>query len=362
MQNKNSPESASDQKTNYNHIILVGLLLLAIFIFGFIIQTGTFEEKPVEEANMSTASPVKTISDDQTVQETVDANNQADNISDTPSNNIPAIESTKEQTGSNEQGDTDKQEIEENIQSSPENTTETDDDEGGDADIEKEEVAAVEETDDEALTDKYLLFNGEQFKQLFNEANLENLASLGEPPAITDNPVVDQRIRQIALDRGYRLRPMPLDESQLVFVEGDRHRLQPQAAQAYLDLRAAAAAEGLTIWIVSAYRNYDYQRNIFVNNVASPYTDKEVFEALKLISVPGYSRHHTGYTIDIAEGNYIFEAFADSKSYQWISANNYLNAKKHGWIPSYPPDGGKQGPDPEPWEFVYVGQEYLQHP
>ena len=359
MQNKNSPEPASDQKTNYNHIILVGLLLLAIFIFGFIIQTGTFEKKPVEEANMSTASPVKTISDDQTVQETVDANNQADNISDTPSNDIPAIESTKEQTGSNEQGDTDKQEIEENIQSSPENTTETDD---------EEEMAAVEDTDsqqeedDEDAADEYSLFNGEQFKQLFNEANLENLASLGEPPAITDDPVVDQRIRQIALDRGYRLRPMPLNESQLVFVEGDRHRLQPQAAQAYLDLRAAAAAEDLTIWIVSAYRNYDYQHNIFINNIAAPYTDEDVFEALKLISVPGYSRHHTGYTIDIAEGNYIFETFDDSKSYQWISANNYLNAKKHGWIPSYPPDGGKQGPDPEPWEFVYVGQEYLQHP
>src|SRR5690606_25521512 len=39
---------------------------------------------------------------------------------------------------------------------------------------------------------------------------------------------------------------------------------------------------------------------------------------------------------------------------------NYANAKRFGFIPSYPPDGGKQGPEPEPWEFVWVGVEVIR--
>ncbi len=200
------------------------------------------------------------------------------------------------------------------------------------------------------------VFTGNQFKQLFDEAELDNLATTGDPPAIVDNPEIDQRIRQIAVERGYQLRPMPTDVSKLVLVEGDRHRLQPAAAAAYYDLRAAAAADGLTIWLVSAYRSYDYQRPLFLRGVSAPYNNDDVFERLKTVALPGYSKHHTGYAIDLAEGNFIFDEFLKSASYTWLSADNYANVTRHGWIPSYPPDADNQGPDPESWEFVYVGQ------
>lgn len=211
----------------------------------------------------------------------------------------------------------------------------------------------------EPEAEAYLIFTGDEFNQLFNRVDLTNLAPLSDPPPITDDEEVDLRIRQIATDRGYRLRPMPADLDQLVVVEAERHRLQPEAAEAYEELKAAAAAEGLGIWLVSAYRSYDYQRPLFLKTLAAPYEDDLVFERLKLVAIPGYSKHHTGYTIDIAEGNLIFGDFAGSASYAWLSANNYENAKKHGWIPSYPPDAQNQGPDPEPWEFTYVGKQHL---
>ena len=166
-------------------------------------------------------------------------------------------------------------------------------------------------------------------------------------------------MRKIAEQRGYRHRPEVLDRNQLVFVEGSRHLLQAQAAQAYLDLKTVAAEAGHQLHVSSAFRDYDTQQQIFLNHSSEPYTDEDVNTVLKLRSIPGYSKHHTGYTVDFSEGSLTFETFINSQSYTWLSADNYLNAKKYGWIPSYPPDATNQGPDPEPWEFVYVGKEYL---
>ena len=135
-----------------------------------------------------------------------------------------------------------------------------------------------------------------------------------------------------------------MDVSKLVTVESEQHRLQPAAGAAYLKLKEAAAKEGLSIWLASAYRDYDYQRLIFLGQISMPINDEDINEQLKIFSIPGYSKHHTGYTIDIAEGNFVWQEFSKSASYEWISTNNYENAKKHGWIPSYPLDGGNQGP------------------
>jgi len=33
--------------------------------------------------------------------------------------------------------------------------------------------------------------------------------------------------------------------------------------------------------------------------------------------------------------------------------------KRFGFIPSYPENSGKQGPEPEPWEYVWVGEDVL---
>ena len=212
--------------------------------------------------------------------------------------------------------------------------------------------------------EEYLILNGDQFNQLFNQADLVNLASIEgvEPPEITGDQTRDEEIREIAIQRGYRHRPEVLDRNQLIPIEGEQHFLQPQAAEAYLQLKEAAAEAGHQIHISSAFRDYDLQRQIFLNNVGDPNQDEDVEQILKERSIPGYSKHHSGYTIDIGEGDFNFETFIDSESYAWLAADNYLNAKKHGWIPSYPPDATNQGPDPEPWEFVYVGRERLLNP
>jgi LAS superfamily LD-carboxypeptidase LdcB len=42
-----------------------------------------------------------------------------------------------------------------------------------------------------------------------------------------------------------------------------------------------------------------------------------------------------------------------------MSKDNYLQAKKYGWIPSYPEGAQQQGPEPEAWEYVWVGTASL---
>lgn len=206
----------------------------------------------------------------------------------------------------------------------------------------------------------YRMLDGDDFNELFNAVQMDNLLLPDDLPEIADDSTVEQRIRQIAADRGYRQRPIPADVSLLVLVEGRRHRLQPEAAQAYLLLKTAMAADGLTIQLASAYRGYSDQRWLFWQRISPPYTEQNIFDTLRRVAPPGYSKHHTGYAIDLITPG--LSDFSKSPSYAWLSANNYENAKRHGWIPSYPLDAKKQGPDPESWEFTFVGHQHLLTP
>ncbi len=97
-----------------------------------------------------------------------------------------------------------------------------------------------------------------------------------------------------------------------------------------------------------------------VTKIISGESDKEINDILITRSIPGYSKHHTGYTIDIGCGNYLLDySFADTECFDWLAVNNYENAKRFGFIPSYPENSGKQGPEPEPWEYVWVGEDVL---
>ena len=84
-------------------------------------------------------------------------------------------------------------------------------------------------------------------------------------------------------------------------------------------------------------------------------SDEALDLLMQTVAVPGYSKHHTGYAVDLRRGPASLFAFRDSAAYAWLSENNFANAMAHGWLPSYPDGVDDLGPEPEPWEFVYVG-------
>lgn len=215
-------------------------------------------------------------------------------------------------------------------------------------------------------------FTAQEFRDLYAAiaATYPNIKEVTSPPAITGSPSADDRIRMIAERRGYKLRSIPvapivkINESGL---EGD-DLLQTKAFEGWKELKAAAAKDKVPIRLLSAYRSLEYQRDLFnsrmqtagvsVDHIVGGNQDISIDQVLSLAAPPGYSRHHIGYTIDLAcYPNGQFVAFGTSECYKWISTNNYLKAKQNGWVPSYPSGTTDQGPEPEPWEYVWVGKD-----
>lgn len=185
----------------------------------------------------------------------------------------------------------------------------------------------------------------------FDDARLTGLQPLvGPPPAITGDAELDARIRQLAEARGYMRRAEP----SISLTPVDGRSLQPQAAAAWESLRTAAANAGHSISLTSAYRSASSQASIFRSRMTGT-SDAELDTLLETVAAPGYSKHHTGYAIDLRSGSAVLFDFADTPAYEWLAADNFANAKAHGWMPSYPDSVASQGPNPEPWEFVWAG-------
>lgn len=214
---------------------------------------------------------------------------------------------------------------------------------------------------------KFKFFTGDQFQRLYEQLIFPNTQSIASPPTITGNQTADARIQTIAISRGYELRSVPI----LPIVKTNAPRLtdddllQPKAHNGWRVLQDMAKKDGIPIALNSGYRSIESQRALFLGrlranggdnaSIAAGQADNAVVQTLAMTAPPGYSRHHTGYTIDLiceGSGGVPFEKTA---CYNWISANNYDKAKRAGWVPSYPENTADQGPEPESWEYVWVG-------
>ncbi len=208
-------------------------------------------------------------------------------------------------------------------------------------------------------------FTGEEFKNLYNTFSYPNTDQLTEPPYITGDPDADARIREIAEERGYRLRSHARDTLGVA----DGNPLQLLAHKPWEDLKAQAEADGIILTATWGFRSIEDQRQLFLDEIygrdAYPFDignglkDAEINEALEMVAPPGYSRHHTGFTVDLTCGTEGLTDFANTTCFEWLAFNNYERAKKLGWVPSYPKGASLQGPEPEPWEYIWVGVESL---
>lgn len=234
----------------------------------------------------------------------------------------------------------------------------------------KESVTSTDDSAETQTKKKLKTFTGVEFMALAVGVKYPNTQAFDVLPSITGNAEADERIRQLAEKRGYRLTSIPVSPIERLHeprLAGD-DLLQPLAAKGWRDLKAAAERDGKPLSIISAYRSPEYQRTLFGDRlsaagattwaVAQGQADALVNVVLGKTAVPGFSRHHTGYTIDLwcEDGS---TAFVLSSCFDWISKDNYKVAKEAGWIPSYPEDAKLQGPEPEPWEYVWVGADVL---
>ena len=201
-------------------------------------------------------------------------------------------------------------------------------------------------------------YTGDQFNALYDyavERVLGNLISPDERHPVTGDDDLDARIWEIAVGRGYLLRP----EAGPDLGSADGVPMQPEAAEAWLELKAAAREAGHRFIVSSAYRSPASQRTQFDSKLRGT-SDEAIDAALTWYSIPGTSKHHGGYALDFRYAGGTFGEFRDTPDYAWLAADNFYNAKRFGFIPSYPDDVADQGPNPEPWEFVWVGVDLIR--
>ena len=130
--------------------------------------------------------------------------------------------------------------------------------------------------------------------------------------------------------------------------DGREYRLVPEAARAWREMKAAAAAEGVVLRLISAFRSIDRQVEILREKLAEGQTVEEILSAS---APPGYSEHHTGRAIDIdTEGAAPLEIeFERTPAFAWLSRN----AARFGFVLSFP-EGNRYGYQYEPWHWFYT--------
>lgn len=123
--------------------------------------------------------------------------------------------------------------------------------------------------------------------------------------------------------------------------------LHPDAKAAFDEMQAAAAAEGITLKIISGYRSYAQQTKTYGNYVARD--GKE--EADRYSARPGHSEHQTGLAMDI---NSLQQSFADTAAGKWLAEH----CAEYGFIIRYSADKETEtGFMYEPWHIRYLGVE-----
>ncbi len=128
-------------------------------------------------------------------------------------------------------------------------------------------------------------------------------------------------------------------------------KLAPEAALALMKLIYAARDEGVWIIPVSGFRSIMDQEKLFkaqIQRLGSP-------KAAAKVSAPaGYSEHHTGYALDLADGNFpkqdITDKFAQTNAFRWLK----IHGKEFGFEMSFP-ENNPQGVSYEPWHWRFVG-------
>ena len=117
-------------------------------------------------------------------------------------------------------------------------------------------------------------------------------------------------------------------------------------------LRAAAEANGTPVVLVSGFRSFSYQQDLFDRRASQVGTEEAALRTAR----PGHSEHQLGTAIDVLDPGVgdLTTAFADSPAGQWVAAH----AHEYGFVISYP-EGGRDGScyEYEPWHLRYVGRE-----
>jgi zinc D-Ala-D-Ala carboxypeptidase len=131
--------------------------------------------------------------------------------------------------------------------------------------------------------------------------------------------------------------------------------MRQAAAESYRKMEADAAAAGVRLVAFSGFRSVADQNELFFK--VKEQRNQAVSKRAEVSAPPGHSEHHTGYAVDIGDGDRpdtnLSQSFEDTPAFAWLSAN----AAKYSFEISFT-KGNAQGVSYEPWHWRFVGDRH----
>ncbi|MDV3351283.1 M15 family metallopeptidase [Leptothoe sp. LEGE 181152] len=166
-----------------------------------------------------------------------------------------------------------------------------------------------------------------------NTSSLNTLSKFGHLPYTEANP------KSLVTISSYGQREYQRFES-----------LMPDAAFSLMKMIYAARDEGVWIVPASGFRGYLKQQEIFDRQAK---IKGSIEKAAKSSAPPGYSEHHTGFAIDLADGHVpeadINSNFESTEAFVWLTSH----AQEFGFELSFPKNN-IQGVKYEPWHWRFI--------
>ena len=147
---------------------------------------------------------------------------------------------------------------------------------------------------------------------------------------------------------------------------GDSFKMQQETYENFLLMKAAAAKENINIEVVSAYRSFRRQKDIYEGKyrrfTAQGMNPMAAIEKIiEYSTIPGTSRHHWGTDIDIIDANaprpqsvlqpeHFHGKGPFCKLKDWLDQN----AESFGFFEVYTDNAHRKGFKYEPWHFSYA--------
>ena len=151
-------------------------------------------------------------------------------------------------------------------------------------------------------------------------------------------------------------------------IVGDSYtsKMHKAAKEAFNKMKAEAAKENIKIEVVSAYRSFQRQKEIFERKyrsfTSSGLSPEDSLEKIiEYSTIPGTSRHHWGTDLDIIDASVprpsnvlLPENFHGNGAFcnlkMWLDENS----EKFSFFEVYTDNGNRKGFKYEPWHFSYA--------
>jgi zinc D-Ala-D-Ala carboxypeptidase len=141
------------------------------------------------------------------------------------------------------------------------------------------------------------------------------------------------------------------------YTDKDNIYLRTEAYNAFVTMAAAAKKEGVNLRILSATRNFDYQKGIWETKWKRPHYKswedaEKVMDIMHYSAMPGASRHHWGTDVDFnsVDPSY-FASGIGKKTYDWLCEHG----AEYGFAQTYTTKKyGRTGYEEEKWHWSYM--------